>query len=353
MLGLAKEKKSITTAVNPFERWRAVVDDCVISMKWSSDGKHIAAASISGSVCIFEAATGSLKVRLAGHQIGATALAWRPKGTEVASAGQDGKVRIWNSESGELLHEFEGGSSWVEHIGWSPSGAVLASAAGRKLRLWSAEGELVREYPDHPNTIAAIAWRPRADELASACYGQIQTWRPDEDKPTRKFSWKGSMLALAWSPDGRYLCHGNQDSTVHFWIVKGARELQMWGYPTKVRELAWDRHSRYLATGGSPQVTIWDCSGKGPANRKPIVRNHHDQLLTQLAYQHDGPLLASGCAGGRIAVWGLGRVIEPKFTAAFPSAVTQLAWSPSDTLLAVACEDGTLAVLPISEAQAI
>jgi len=43
------------------------------------------------------------------------------------------------------------------------------------------------------------------------------------------------MLARAWSPDGQYLCHGNQDATVHFWIVRSAKELQMWGYPTKIR----------------------------------------------------------------------------------------------------------------------
>lgn len=42
---------------------------------------------------------------------------------------------------------------------------------------------------------------------------------------------------MAWSPDGRYLSHGNQDATVHFWIVATGRELQMTGYPSKVAQL--------------------------------------------------------------------------------------------------------------------
>jgi WD40 repeat protein len=170
-------------------------------------------------------------------------------------------------------------------------------------------------------------------------------WRPDAGKPEQTLLWKGSMLALA-CPDGQYLCHGNQDATVHFWIVRSAKELHMWGYPTKVRELSWDRRSRYLATGGGADVTVWDCSGRGPANTKPIVLSFHEELLSQVVYQRNGPLLASGCTGGRIAVWnpGKGKSKEPIFTAALSSGVTQLSWSPDGEYLAAASEEGTPAV---------
>ncbi len=349
MLGLEQTHTTQNTpASSPSapEQWSALMDDCIISIAWSPDGAQLSAASVSGRVDIFDIASGTSQQSLQAHQFGATALAWHPAGEILASAGQDGRIRIWNSQSGELAHELEGGSHWVEHLAWSTSGKHLATAAGRVLRLWGTDGKLVREYPEHSNTIAAIAWRPNASELASACYGQIRVWLPDSETPARNFLWKGSMLALAWSPDGRYLCHGNQDSTVHFWIVRNAKELQMWGYPTKVRELAWDRHSRYLATGGGTEITIWDCGGKGPENTKPIVLKLHQKTLSQLVYQRNGPLLASGCTGGRIAVWnpGKGKSKEPVFTAALSSAITQLAWSPSGEFLAAASEDGRLAV---------
>lgn len=344
MLGLAHT--SALALKSAPEQWSALVDDCIISLAWSPDGAQLSAASVGGSVHIFDAKSGGVQQAFQAHRFGATALAWHPAGVELATAGQDGNVRIWNSQSGELTHELEGGSSWVEHLAWSPSGRYLASAAGRALRLWSADRKLLREYPEHSNTIAAIAWRPNTSELASACYGQIRIWRPDSEKPARTFSWKGSMLALAWSPDGQYLCHGNQDSTVHFWIVRSGKELQMWGYPTKVRELGWDRRSRYLATGGGAQITIWDCAGKGPTNTKPVVLKFHQAPLSQLVYQRNGPLLASGCTGGRIAIWdpSKGKQKEPLFTAALSSTITQLAWSPSGESLAAASQDGRLAV---------
>ena len=171
---------------------------------------------------------------------------------------------IWDAVTGTERFRVEGGSAWVERVAWSPSGDVLATAAGKSLRFWDTAGRLLMAAPQHPSTIADIRWRPRWHELASAAYGQLAIWKHDKAEAISAFEWKGSMLTLAWSPDGRYIATGDQDSTLHFWIVKTGEDLMMYGYPTKVRELSWDSVGRYLATGGGPQVTVWDCSGKGP-----------------------------------------------------------------------------------------
>jgi len=325
--------------------WRASTDSCVVSAAWSPDGHRLAVASISGSIQVLDASSGSLERTFQGHSFGATMVDWHPAGEQFATAGQDGKVRLWSPRSDTALKELDGGSDWVEHLAWSPSGTYLLSAAGRKLRLWNAEGQLVREWLHHPNTIAGVAWNPRTDEFASACYGQVYIWRPETENPMRTFLWKGSMLSLVWSRDGRYLCHGNQDSTVHFWIVKSGEDLQMWGYPTKVRELSWDRRSRYLATGGGPQITVWDCSGRGPANTKPTVLGHHEVPVSQLAYQQNGALLASGCQGGEIAVWNPGKHRTPLRISRLPGPISHLSWSPDDEHLAAASEDGSIVLL--------
>ena len=325
--------------------WRASADSCVVSAAWSPDGHRLAIASISGSIQIIDASSGTSERVFQGHRFGAAAVHWHPTGDQFATAGQDGKVRLWSPNSDAPLNELDGGSEWVEHLAWSPSGMYLLSAAGRKLRLWNTNGHLVHEYPDHTNTIAGVSWNPRADHFASACYGQVNIWHPETEKPVRTFLWKGSMLSLAWSRDGRYLCHGNQDSTVHFWIVKSGEDLQMWGYPTKVRELSWDHRSRYLATGGSFEVTVWDCSGRGPANTKPIVLRHHDVWVSQLAYQRNGPFLSSGCQAGEIAFWNPGKHAKPLRVSRLPGPVSHLSWSPDDQYLAAASEHGMIVLL--------
>jgi WD40 repeat protein len=157
--------------------------------------------------------------------------------------------------------------------------------------------------------------------------------------------WKGSTLVVAWSPDGRYIATGDQDATVHFWVVKSGEDLQMWGYPTKVRELSWDGASRYLATGGGPAVTVWDCSGKGPAGTTPLSLEAHEDYVSALAFQGAGPLLASGGEDGIVALWRPGASKMPRALENLGAAVSGLAWSPDDRAVAAGGEDGGVAAL--------
>jgi WD40 repeat protein len=341
------ERKPIATSIS--QVWRASLDESAVSVDWSASGSWLAAASASGTVCVFDSETGACVQQLDAHRFGATQVAWHPQDARFATAGQDGFARLWDAKLDGLVKELPCGSEWVEHIAWSDNGRLLATAAGRRLKVWSKDGELVREYPDHPNTIAAIAWKRGAEDLVSACYGQLQFWVPDKAESIRTFSWKGSMLSLAWSPDGRYLCHGNQDATVHFWIVKTGKDLQMWGYPIKIRELAWDYRSRYLATGGGSSITVWDCSGKGPANTKPTVLDFHRAPVTHFAYQHAGGVLASGCDQGQLAIWKPSKRKEPDAIAQLPASITGVSWSPKDDLFAAISEDGSVAVYRLPE----
>ena len=83
---------------------------------------------------------------------------------------------------------------------------------------------------------------------------------------------------IPWSPDGKYIATGDQDSTVHFWIMSTGDDLQMSGYPTKVRgrrslavhegalaagvtSLVWAPNDQYIAVGDeSGGVSVFSIS---------------------------------------------------------------------------------------------
>lgn len=337
--------------------WQHKLDDHVISVAWSPDSQWLAAACVSGPIQIFYAKDGSKVCRLPGHAFGTTMIGWSPNGKQFASAGQDGKIKYWDMLRCFESHSMDAGSAWVEAIAWGTangSGPLLASAAGKKLRLWTMDGELLRDYPDHPSTISDVKWRPlregaKEERLASAAYGQLAFWQAKSNEPVTKLEWKGSLLTIAWSPDGAFVATGNQDSTVHFWFVKSGEDLQMSGYPTKVRELSWDFNSRYLATGGGDQVTIWDCSGKGPADTKPIVLKGHQGVLHSLAYQPYGVLLASGGDDGMVALWNPKKEKKPIGVHVLEDAVSQVVWSPDSRNLAVAGHNGEVGMIRVSK----
>ncbi len=123
----------------------------------------------------------------------------------------------------------------------------------------------------------------------------------------------------------------------------------MWGYATKVRELSWDRTSRFLATGGGPDVIVWDCAGKGPEGTTPIQLRLHEPFVSALAYQRTGSLLASAGLDGRVAVWQPTASARPLASTVLGASIVALAWSPDDKHLAVGTEAGEVRVLKVSD----
>jgi WD40 repeat protein len=214
--------------------------------------------------------------------------------------------------------------------------------------VWDAGGELVRELPPQAGTVTDLGWRPGTDQLTVLGYGAANVYDSATGEVVREFAWKGSPLALAWSPDGKVLAHGNQDATVHFWYAETGVDLQMYGYPTKVRELSWDFTGRYLATGGGPMPCIWDCGGpQGPEGTKPQMLEGHEDTLAAVAYQARGYLLASAAADGRVILWQPANRKAPKvgefrFAGAEASV---LAWSPDDKSVAAGSGSGEVVVL--------
>jgi WD40 repeat protein len=344
MLGLTKTKRRVKVA------WSAVIEDHVIALDWSGDGRYLAVAASTGPVMIFDAKTGLKAAKLSGHERGTLALQWCPTKALLITAGKDGRVRGWQPNGGEVLC-LEAAAPWVEHIAWHPSGKILTAAAGRTIHWWDGEGELIADLIDQPATIADLAWKPGSETLAAAMYGGVMLWKapPDETPSFRLLAWKGSPLILAWSPNAAMLAHGNQDSTVHFWYIATNEELQMHGYPTKVRQLDWDPASRYLATGGGSTVCIWDCGGTGPRGSTPKMLEGHSETctITAVQFQHRGQLLASSGTDSRVCIWQPQNGKQPLVGSilAQHGEATVLKWSNDDTRLAVGYESGAVQVL--------
>jgi len=342
MFGVRSKKPDKWTLT---ELWQANVGDYVIDLGWSPDGRQLAAVTVGGQVLLLPAARPrSTPQPLGAHGFGATSLSWRHDGAELATAGQDGMVKRWDATAGVLRQDLAAGSAWVAKAVYRPGGEELAAAAGKLLRVWSAAGQVVYESADHASTIADIGWSPSGKELALAAYNGVTVHAPDAVTPPRKYPWKGSSLVLAWSPTAKFIATGEQDSTVHFWHVESGEDAQMWGFPTKVLELAWHHSGNCLATGGSDTVMLWDCSEPGPEGREPRALEGHATKLTQLAFQGDGDLLASADADGFVLLWCPPTSSAPLAQQMLRSAVSRLCWSPDDRLLAAGEEDGTITV---------
>lgn len=327
--------------------WSVTIADHVEALAISPDGRRVAAAAISGPVTLLDAASGATVAVMPGHDLGTTCLAWSPDGRLLASGGQDRRIRVWSGLDGSPVAERDAGGAWATAVAWSDDGRFLAGAADRELRVWNTDGGMIAGWTNAASTISDIGWKPGSTILASSGYGGITLARPGGDKPPRVFEWTGSVLVLAWSPDGRFIATGDQDSTVHFWYAQRGKDLQMWGYETKVRELAWDAGSRYLATGGGSDIVVWDCGGKGPAGSTPRMLEGHESFVSALAYQHVGRLLVSGGHDGLVALWAPHRAKMPLSRLRLDGSVAHVAWSRTDSWLLAGTSEGEVVRLEV------
>ena len=183
---------------------------------------------------------------------------------------------------------------------------------------------------DFKSTISGLAWHGALDSLGVVCYGNVRFFRLGHEAPWKNYELTSSLLSFHWAPDGKHIACTCQDNSVHIWIVSQDKDLEMSGYPVKVRDLAWDSKSRFLATAGGDRLILWDFSGKGPAGSRPKEFKGHTDIVTVLTFQPKGQVLASAAQDGSLLFWnpfseskrplGLGGVREAE-----PS---QLSWHP-------------------------
>jgi WD40 repeat protein len=374
--------------MNIAKAWAAQLDDYVIDLAWSPDGRLLGTASAAGPITLFAGADGTKGHVLPGHADGTNTIAFAkaevrskkaegddeqecvaavaaplnsPGSSLLASGGQDGCVRFWDGATGAQIAENRPGSAWIEHLAWRPelsnltSGIsdanLLAAASGRRLVLLRADGSVVHTFPDAPKTLSALAWAPHGGPIAVAWFGGVCLWNTGDFHAQREYAYGSAIQTLIWSPDGRWLVAGAQDNAVHLWRPAEEEEFHMSGYETKVRELSFSSDSRWLATGGARDACVWDCSGAGPEGREPAALPHADRVCA-VAFQHVRGLLATAANDSAVALWSLSRSEPLVASVKLTAPASRLAWSPDDTRLAIGSQKGGVLVLTVDNQSA-
>jgi WD40 repeat protein len=156
---------------------------------FSPDEKLVAAGDTGGNICVWDAATGALRLRRKGHDNHVTGVGFIDGGRTVVSGGRDGRMKFWSLATGRqigVLFAHENGRS-IDALVCSVDGRtiVTGSAADSQVRLWeAATGQLRATLPASGAGVVSLAVALHGETLAVGQRDRVSAWRLYMPRPT-------------------------------------------------------------------------------------------------------------------------------------------------------------------------
>lgn len=308
----------------------------ILSTAFTPDGRRLAAASVDGTVTLWDVAARRPERRLEGHQGVVVSLAISTDGTRLASGSfgapsEREPLRLWDASTGQPLWQQELAGQSVRSVAFSPDGATLACAAtgsgaavtSCSVTAWSAAERTLswrRDLPTEGVSYLAVAASPDGRTLAVATKEAVTLLALASGEPLHRFPledgeghpWKGGRVGLAFSPDGALLAVAQ--GAVVLYDLPGRRPVKRFGGDARLSSaVAFSPDGALLASAANVEdspgrmgvpgaVELWDLAG---ACLRRTFEGHEDKVWT-VAFSPDGRLLASGGADMTVLLWKVG-----------------------------------------------
>lgn len=280
--------------------------DVVYRAAYSPDGRHLASASLDGTVRLWDVASGRPIGVLTTHQGEVHSVVFLPDGKHGLSGGADGMLRLWSVSPFEEVASWQAHASEIRCVAISAERRVIASGDTDGLvKLWSLDTrECLGELKGHLGWVWAVAFA--GSQLVTGAEDcLIKVWDLDTLSETRTLAGHDRwVLSLAISPDGQTLASGSKDYSVKLWDLATGSELgALAGEQHWVRTVAFLPDGKTLLsadTGGN--VRVWDVRQRALVRRLPVT---HGQELRDLALSPDGKQFATAGAEARLKTWRL------------------------------------------------
>jgi WD40 repeat protein len=204
------------------------VEDSVLCLAVSADGKTLAAGGCDRAVRVFDLSDGLDKAKLdqtvenhADWVLGCTITA---DGKYLLTAGRDKTAKVWDLKEKQSVVTFPEHQNIVYAVAAKADGSAGYSVgADKQIRTWNpkGEGKQVRAAGGHGDEVFKIVAHPKQPMLAtSSADKSVRLWNMDNLAPGKTLAGLSDFVyAVAFSPDGDLVAAGSYDGGVAVWKV--------------------------------------------------------------------------------------------------------------------------------------
>ena len=279
-----------------------VVDSSVITaVSLQPGGAHIAAAGDGHEVHVWDAATGDVVHRLAGHTDWVRSVAYSPDGNVLATAGNDRKILLWDARSGSKLRVFARHEQAITNITYSHHGRLLAASGFQDtLRVYDTNsGRQVAKFSCPCPDMRALAFSPDDSLLAAAGRnGVIRIYDLNSNSRVRDLqAHRLRVHHLRFSHDGQAIISCGEDRRIQVSAVNGDGGFTLPSQGAKVMALAIYAPGRLATAGTDNMIRLWNLETRAEIGH---LRGHAGSVA---ALATDGVHLVSGSYDTTVRVW--------------------------------------------------
>jgi WD40 repeat protein len=325
-------------------------------LRFSPDGKLLAAPAEDLTIRLWEAATGKEVRRFTGHEASIWSVAFSADGKLLVSSDKDHTIRLWDVASGRERRRLDGPDCSYHEVFLHSDATSIGCIAGDEVRFWDAKtGKETRRIPD--GDLGSIRWMIRSADgqlLVAGCENDpLRLWGIATGKELRQFRRTATEneRPIFLSRDGTLVTVRVRDNRVTLWELASGKEVRHFGVgglPWAVT-LAVSPDGKFLASGDDAAAAIsgnlhdvpirlWELSSGKEVRR---LRGHQHGIAA-LAFSPDSKTLASLGSDSTLRQWDVRSGEEMGPVAGHQNAVLEVAFSPDGKLLASGGADRTV-----------
>lgn len=227
-----------------------------------------------------------------------------PDGSMVAGIHRTGTVALWDVATGQVRRTLPWVDTRLAACAFSPDArtVVLATRDGA-VRAWrhgSVADAVVLESAGPPATVLDCAVAPDGTFAVAVTSERVTVW----DLPTGDRRWSlehfGSGRCCTVSPDGLTVLTGGERGVLRLWDAStGAVTGTLAGHSGTVERCAFSRDGSLIASVADDGTRLWEGTVDGGSE----YFDSHAGRVTALAFSPDGTRVASSAADRRVLLW--------------------------------------------------